>query len=105
MNSLNFQQWFGILELPFLTVCVVYSFKTSRNLKGGVFGTGMVYLAWGFLVMALGHLSLQITHIFGIDIFELLLSHSWGKIAWFGALITTWALSAIGFYKIHEASK
>lgn len=48
MEQLGFEQWFGILELPFLLVCIVYSFKTARTLKGGVFGQGMVYLAWGF---------------------------------------------------------
>ena len=30
--------WFGILELPFLFVCVYYSFKTASALKGGIFG-------------------------------------------------------------------
>ncbi len=105
MENLGIEEWFGILELPFLLVCIVYSFKTAQTLKGGVFGKGMVYLAWGFLVMAVGHLSLQITNFFGVDIFEAMLSQPLGKIAWFIALMTTWGLSAVGFYKIYQASK
>lgn len=93
------------IRTTLLLVCIVYSFKTAQTLKGGVFGKGMVYLAWGFLVMAVGHLSLQITNFFGIDIFEALLSQPLGKIAWFAALMTTWGLSAYGFYKIYQASK
>ncbi len=105
LSDLTFEQWFGILELPFLIVCIVYSFKTAHKLKGGVFGTGMTYLAWGFLVMAIGHLSMQITSTFGIDIFVWSLGQSLGKIVWFIALMITWALSAVGFYKIYDASK
>lgn len=45
--DLGIEQWFGILELPFLLVCIVYSFRTAQTLKGGIFGKGMVYLAWG----------------------------------------------------------
>lgn len=104
-SELSFEQWFGILELPFLLVCIIYSFKTAKKLKGGVFGTGMIYLAWGFSVMAIGHLSMQVTSIFELDIFDWLLGHPLGRIAWFIALMTTWALSALGFYKIYQASK
>lgn len=105
MGSMDFQQWFGILELPFLLVCIVYSFKTAQQLKGGVFGKGMWFLAWGFSIMAVGHLSMQITNIFGVDIFDALLNQPLGKVAWFIALMATWALSALGFYKIYQASK
>lgn len=105
LSALSFEQWFGILELPFLFVCIVYSFKTAQQLKGGVFGTGMMYLAWGFIVMAVGHISMQITSIFGLDIFDVLLDQPLGKIAWFTALMTTWGLSSYGFYKIYKASK
>ncbi len=105
MSDLTFQQWFGILELPFLLVCIVYSFKTANKLKGGKFGEGMMYLAWGFLVMAIGHLSMQITSLFGVDIFDYLLGQPFGQIVWFIALMITWGLSAIGFYKIYQASK
>lgn len=105
MHEIGFSQWFGILELPFLLVCIYYSFKTSRTLKGGVFGTGMIYLAWGFLIMAVGHLSLQLINFFGLDIFDWLFSQPLGKVIWFIALMTTWGLSAVGFYKIYHASK
>ncbi len=105
LTDITFEQWFGILELPFLSVCIFYSFKTAGKLKGGNFGAGMMFLAWGFLVMGIGHLSMQITSIFGLDIFNLLFGKTLGQIIWFVALMTTWCLSAIGFYKIYQASK
>lgn len=55
--------------------------------------------------MAVGHLSLQITNFFGVDIFDMLLNQPLGKVAWFIALMTKWGLSAVGFYKIYQASK
>ncbi len=105
MHEIGFTQWFGILELPFLLVCIFYSFKTAQTLKGGVFGTGMTYLAWGFIVMAVGHLSLQLINFFGLDIFDWIFSQPLGKVVWFIALMATWGLSAVGFYKIYQASK
>lgn len=97
--------WFGILELPFLFLCVYYSFRTAAALKGGIFGQGMNYLAWGFLVMAVGHIAMQIQHIFHYDVFRDTLGYFMGNLAWFIALIITWGLSAIGFYRIYKVSK
>jgi hypothetical protein len=97
--------WTGVLELPFLFLCVFFAFKTSIALKGGVFGKGMSYLAWGFLVMAVGHLHMQADHFFGFNLFNTLLGQSLGKIVWFIALVVTWGLSGYGFYEISRASK
>ena len=97
--------WFGLLELPFLGLCVFYSFKTAAALKGGIFGKGMQYLAWGFLVMAVGHLAMQVHHIFHFDVFRDLMGDLLGNIFWFIALMTTWGLSAVGFYSIYKVSK
>ena len=97
--------WFGILELPFLLVCIFYSFKVAGALKGGKFGEGMGYLAWGFLVMAIGHLAMQVNHIWGYDIFRDTFGYLIGNILWFIALIITWGLSAIGFYKIYQVAR
>ncbi len=97
--------WFGILELPFLFLCVYYSFQTARALKGGIFGQGMNYLAWGFLVVAIGHIAMQIQHIFHYDVFRDTLGYILGNTMWFIALIITWGLSAIGFYRIYKVSK
>ncbi len=99
------EQIFGLLELPFLIIAVVFSFMTARKLKGGIFGKGMLLLAWGFLVMALGHISMQVNHIYGFDIFNELFGNVGGRYAWFIALITTWGLSILGFYQIYKASK
>ncbi|MDC8006403.1 hypothetical protein POV27_20285 [Aureisphaera galaxeae] len=96
---------FGLLELPFLLIAIVFSFLTARNLKGGKFGSGMSLLAWGFLVMAVGHLHMQIDHLFGYNLFNNLMGATIGRYAWFAALILTWGLSAFGFYKIYKASK
>ncbi len=104
-GQFNIVLWFGMLELPFLFLCVVYSFKTAAALKGGVFGQGMNYLAWGFLVMAVGHIAMQINHVFHYDIFRQPFGTVTGSILWFIALMITWGLSAVGFYSIYKVSK
>lgn len=96
---------FGILELPFLFLCVFYSFKTAAALRGGIFGKGMNYLAWGFLVMAVGHIAMQIDHIWGFDVFTDVFGYVIGRFLWFAALIITWGLSLFGFYSIYKVSK
>ena len=103
-HALDAVFWFGMLELPFLIVCVYYSFMTAKALKGGVFGKGMQLLAWGFLVMAIGHLAMQVTHIFGYDIFRDTFGYATGTFLWFTALMITWGLSAIGFYSMYKVS-
>lgn len=96
---------FGLFELPFLFICVYYSFRTAQALKGGVFGKGMNYLAWGFLVMAVGHIAMQIHNHFGYDVFRDPFGNALGNVLWFVALIITWGLSALGFYNIYKVSK
>lgn len=104
-NNLGAEQIFGLLEMPFLAIALIFSFLTATRLKGGKFGSGMTLLAWGFVVMALGHLHMQIAHIFDYNIFNTILGDTLGNYIWFIALILTWALSALGFYKIYKASK
>ncbi|MEQ8474471.1 MAG: hypothetical protein RIC35_24955 [Marinoscillum sp.] len=95
----------GILELPFLAMAVVFSFMTAKALKGGKLGRGMSFLAWGFLVMAVGHLHMQMDYHFGFNLFEDILGNIGGMVAWFIALIVTWGLSGYGFYLIWKVSK
>ncbi|GAA4270829.1 hypothetical protein U6A24_02940 [Aquimarina gracilis] len=104
-NTLGADQVFGLLEMPFLAIALIFSFLTAKRLKGGKFGSGMTLLAWGFVVMALGHLHMQIAHIFDYNIFKKLFGDTLGNYVWFVALILTWGLSALGFYKIYKASK
>jgi hypothetical protein len=104
-HAANASYWFAVMELPFLFISVVFAFLTAYALKGGKFGKGMNFMAWGFLVMAIGHLHMQIEHYYGINIFKSLLGEISGSIAWFAALIVTWALSGAGFYSIYKASK
>lgn len=96
---------FGIFELPILFLCVYYSFQTAKALKGGIFGQGMNYLAWGFLVMAVGHIAMQIHNVFHYDVFRDPFGPTLGNVLWFVALIITWGLSAYGFYSIYKVSK
>jgi len=104
-QSSNMSYWFGVMELPFLFISVFFAFLTAYALKGGKFGRGMTYMAWGFLVMAVGHLHMQIEHYYGFNLFKSLLGQISGSIAWFIALIVTWGLSGLGFYSIYKASK
>jgi hypothetical protein len=102
-SSANY--WFGVMELPFLFISVFFAFLTAYALRGGKFGKGMTYMAWGFLVMAVGHLHMQIEHYYGVNIFQALLGSVSGSIAWFVALIVTWGLSGLGFWSIYKASR
>lgn len=96
---------FGLLELPFLFGAVFFAFLTARALKGGAFGKGMTLMAWGFLVMGIGHLHMQIEHFTQFNLFSTLFGTLGGKIAWFVALVITWSLSGLGFYNIYKASR
>lgn len=104
-STITIKEWFGILELPFLIVCLFFAFRTAHALKGGVFGNGMLLLAWGFLVMAIGHLHMQLDHFFNFNLFNHFFGSSFGNKLWFVALVVTWALSSLGFYRIYQASK
>jgi len=103
--QLTAKEWFGVLELPFLLVCLFFAFRTAKALKGGVFGDGMSLLAWGFLVMAIGHLHMQLDHFYNLNLFNHFFGSNFGNKLWFVALVITWALSGLGFYRIHQASK
>jgi hypothetical protein len=100
----GFNEIFGLVELPFLIIAIVFSFLVAKRLKGGKFGAGMQLLAWGFLIMAVGHLHMQIDHIYDFNLFNTLLGNVAGRAAWFVALIATWGLSSLGFMKIYKAS-
>jgi len=104
-HASNMSYWFGVMELPFLFIAVFFAFLTAYALRGGRFGKGMTYMAWGFLVMAVGHLHMQIEHYYGINIFKSVLGQISGSIAWFIALVVTWGLSGLGFWSIYKASR
>ncbi len=101
----TFATWFGILELPFLFVCMYFALRTSGALRGGIFGKGMAMMAWGFIVMAVGHMHMQIDHFFGLNIFNEIFGVTFGQVIWFIALVVTWTLSGLGFYYIFKAAK
>lgn len=97
--------WFGVLELPFLFAAVIFAFLTARALKGGIFGKGMAFMAWGFLVMGIGHLHMQIEHFTQFNLFAQLFGQRGGQMVWFVALVLTWTLSGLGFRNIYKASQ
>ncbi len=101
----SFAALFGVLELPFLFLCMYFALRTSGALRGGIFGKGMALMAWGFIVMAVGHLHMQIDHFFELNIFNQIFGSTVGQIIWFVALVVTWTLSGMGFYYIYKAAK
>jgi len=101
----DIKTWFGIAELPFLFVAVLFGFLTAGVLKGGRFGRGMSLIAWGSLVMGAGHIHMQADYLFHLNLFTVMFGRGAGSIVWFVALITAWTLSGLGFYQIYNASK
>ncbi|RYG00225.1 MAG: hypothetical protein EOO02_15340 [Chitinophagaceae bacterium] len=97
--------WSGLMELPFLLISVFFAFATANALKGGKFGKGMNLIAWGFVVMAVGHLHMQAEHFYGFNLFKILFGELGGTLAWFVALVVTWGFSGLGFYSMLKASK
>jgi hypothetical protein len=104
-NAYTISYWSGVMELPFLFISLFFAFSTAKALKGGKFGKGMNLLAWGFLVMAVGHLHMQAEHFYGFNLFKNIFGEMGGYIAWFIALVVTWGFSGLGFYSIYKASK
>lgn len=105
MATSGYSHWFGLMELPFLFISVFFAFSTASALKGGKFGQGMNLVAWGFLVMAIGHIHMQVEHYYNFNLFKSLLGETAGSVAWFIALFVTWGLSGLGFYSIYKASR
>lgn len=101
----DIHNWFALAELPFLFLAVLFGFLTAGVLKGGRFGEGMALIAWGSLVMGIGHIHMQIYNLLGTNLLDSLLGKTAGGVVWFVALIIAWALSGTGFYYIYSASK
>ena len=96
--------FFGLFELPFLFMAVFFAFRVAAKLRGGSFGIGMFFLAWGFLVMAIGHVSMQVERYTHVNIFAAVFGPSWGDAVWILALVITWTLSTYGFVRIYRAA-
>lgn len=79
---LNISNWFRIIEIPFLLIAVIFGFLTASALKGGIFGRGMSLAAWGFLVMAVGHLHMQVEHFFHLNLFAKIFDNVMGGLVW-----------------------
>ena len=96
--------WFALLELPFLMLAILFSFRTAGALRGGQLGRGMALLAWGFVVMGIGHLLLLIRQVWGIDVLSRYFGSAAGAL-WVIALVATWVLSWLGFYSMYRVSR
>jgi hypothetical protein len=95
----------GLLEIPFLAVAIGYSLRTAGALKGGVFGRGMMLMAGGLVVMAIGHVIMMLEMYFGINVLDLVFGSLLGSILWVVALVLSWGLMGVGFHSIYAASK
>ena len=102
MGSSN---WVSLLELPFLLLGVIFAFVTARSLRGGAFGTGMLFIAIGTLIMGVGHLSMLADDLWGFSVFNVLFGNVAGPIVFVIALILTWGFTGYGFYRIYRASR
>jgi hypothetical protein len=95
---------YALVELPALALAVVFGFLTARALRGGRLGDGMALIAWGFLVMAIGHLHMQGEVLFGFNLFASLFGQTVGQLVWVVALVVTWTLTGFGFFRLYKAS-
>jgi hypothetical protein len=95
----------GLLEIPFLLLAIVYALRTAGALRGGVFGHGMGMMAFGLLVMAVGHLLMMADMLFGVNLLGVVLGNTLGSAFWVIALVASWGLMGFGFHGIYRASK
>ncbi len=105
MSDLQFEHWFGMVEMLFLLVCIYFAFKTAHSLKGGVFESGMIHIAWGFVILAFGHGISQLAYIFEVDVLELILRQQQGKITELLIFVFAWGVLILGFMKIYQATR
>src|SRR2546423_12241933 len=101
----DFGTWFGLLELPFLFTAVFFAFRTARALRGGALARGMNLMAWGFLVMGIGPLHMEVDRTFHYNVLPNVLGSWPGAIGGTIALVLPWAPPGLGFYPISKVSK
>lgn len=101
----DFSSWSSFLELPFLFIAVFFAFRTAGALRGGALGRGMNLMAWGFLIMGIGHLHMEVDRTFHYNLLADVFGSQGGAVVWISALVMTWALSGLGFYHIYKVSK
>ncbi|MBI2821004.1 MAG: hypothetical protein HYX74_02150 [Acidobacteria bacterium] len=94
----------AIFELPFLLITIIFGFRTATALKGGAFGRGMGLIAWGAVIMGIGHIQMQVNQIFHVSLLAVVFGSVGAPIAFLIALIATWVLTGSGFYSIYRAS-
>jgi hypothetical protein len=95
----------GLLEIPFLAVALLYSWRTASALHGGIFGRGMGLIAAGTLVMGIGHLLMLAHTALGVDLLSVVFGGTLGGVFWVIALLASWGLTGIGFHSIYKASR
>ena len=96
--------FYYVLEVPFIITATVMSFIITRRFKGRPFGLAMLFLAWSFLVMGIGHI-LLLLNSFGYAILEEILGDAVADLSILLALISTWLLAIISFSLILKADR
>ncbi len=94
----------SLIELPFLILAVALGIISTRYHVTGALKTGIVYIVAGLVIMSIGHLHMQVEHIWGINIFRSVLGETAGKAIWAMALIISWSMSAYGFRSLTLSS-
>jgi hypothetical protein len=104
-HGVDFPLLLALLEIPFLAVALVYSWRTAGAMQGGIFGRGMGLIAAGLLVMAVGHLLMLVHTALGIDVLYAVFGGTLGSVFWVIALVASWGLTGTGFHSIYKASR
>ena len=97
--------WLGFIEFPFLFASIFYSFKTADAFRGSKLGDGAHLLAYGFIIMTLSQVNLQLRTFFELDMLAWIFSPNVSGIVWFLGLIAMWALFAMGVFRIYQSHK
>src|SRR5437667_5791382 len=94
--------WFAVLEMPFLLVAIIFGFLIAKSVRSSLIGRGMIFIALGFLVMAIGHIILMADQLLKENILVEFLGQAGGAWAWLMALCTSWLFYGLGFVEIYK---
>src|SRR3989475_4498457 len=94
--------WFAALEMPFLLLAIIFGFLIARAVRSSLIGRGMIFIALGSLVMAIGHIIMIVNGLVKEQILSVILGDVGGAWAWLVALCTSWLFFGLGFVEIYK---
>src|SRR3989441_4935836 len=94
--------WFAALEMPFLLLAIIFGFLIARAVRSSLIGRGMIFIALGSLVMAIGHIIMIVNGLVKEQILSAILGDVGGAWAWLAALCTSWLFYGLGFVEIYK---